>query len=337
MKFRSEKKQLIVQYILEKIAEQKEGLSRHVADTFSISTNTVHSYLKELLNDGVIEKSKRDQYHLTTQKYTYFLRRSEGHLDTDTYALDTCLMPHIGELPENIKKIWEYAFSEMTNNVMDHSHAETVLIEIQKSSPRTTAVIVDDGVGIFEKIKQHFGFATLDDAVCELFKGKLTTDSEHHSGEGIFFTSRMMDSFLITSCGKVFATTKYDDDMIADWEGREKGTGVFMSLSNQTNKTVRDIFDEYADVDGGFTQTSIPLKHIFDTAPVSRSQAKRICHRLDEFQEVTLDFEGLTWMGQGFAHQIFVVYQKAHPNIRITPINMEDGVRRMYDHVIHSA
>ena len=30
----------------------------------------------------------------------------------------------------------------------------------------------------------------------ELSKGKLTTDSANHSGEGIFFTSRMFDVFL---------------------------------------------------------------------------------------------------------------------------------------------
>ena len=89
-------------------------------------------------------------------------------------------------------------------------------------------------------------------------------------------------------------------------------------------------------MDGGFFKTRIPIKNIFEKAPVSRSQAKRICNRLDQFKEVVVDFDGTEWMGQGFAHQLFVVYAKAHPEITIKPINMSDSVQNMYNHVIAS-
>jgi hypothetical protein len=83
-------------------------------------------------------------------------------------------------------------------------------------------------------------------------------------------------------------------------------------------------------------KTSVVLKNIFDAAPVSRSQAKRVCHRLDSFQEVVIDFEGIEWMGQGFAHQLFVVYQNQYPAIKLIPINMNDGVSSMYRHVTNT-
>jgi len=95
------------------------------------------------------------------------------------------------------------------------------------------------------------------------------------------------------------------------------------------------VFDRYSNLDNGFDKTTIPLKNMFETAPVSRSQAKRVCNRLNEFREVILDFEGLEWMGQGFAHQIFVVFQNAHPDIVLTPVNMSDGVNKMYNHVVN--
>ena len=78
------------------------------------------------------------------------------------------------------------------------------------------------------------------------------------------------------------------------------------------------------------------MKSIFDSAPVSRSQAKRICNRLDCFSEVVFDFEGLEWMGQAFAHQLFVVYQKSHPNTVLEPINMSENVEKMYRHVMQT-
>ncbi len=141
---------------------------------------------------------------------------------------------------------------------------------------------------------------------------------------------------MITSDGKTFTTTKYENDDILNIDEFTTGTRVFMSLSNYTNRSARDVFDLYSDVDYGFTTTRIPLKNIFDSAPVSRSQAKRICNRLEKFKEVILDFDGIGWMGQGFAHQIFVVYKNSHPNVNITPINMNDSVGNMYNHVVKS-
>ena len=143
----------------------------------------------------------------------------------------------------------------------------------------------------------------------------------------------MMDSFSIISSTKVFTTSKYTNDNVFNVDEDISGTCVFMSLSNFSNKTAREIFDLYSDVDGGFTTTRIPLKNVFDSAPVSRSQAKRICNRLENFEDVIIDFEDISWMGQGFAHQLFVVYKNLHPDVTITPINMNPSVESMYKHV----
>jgi anti-sigma regulatory factor (Ser/Thr protein kinase) len=323
-------------YILEKISQNTASLSNHVSKELGLSQNTVHSYLTELLDSKIITKTKRGCYELVTNKYKYMIDRNSGELDHDTYAYNEYLYPLISHLPENIELIWNYGMSEMVNNVIDHSGADKLFIMIEQNYLFTRVLLIDNGIGIFKKIKEHFALSTLDDAICELFKGKLTTDADNHSGEGIFFTSKMMDMFFIVSDGKVFTTTKYDNELILDLNDTSPGTCVFMSLSNFTKKKAYEIFDCYADVGGAFFKTKIPLKNIFDRAPVSRSQAKRICNRLEEFSEIILDFDGVEWLGQGFAHQIFVVYAKAHPEITITPINMNDAVRNMYNHVMGS-
>lgn len=335
MKFNEDKKQSIIIYLLEKIDQADTSISKSVSEAFSVNQNTIHTYINELVEQNVIERIKRGQYRLIQNEYRYVLSRSNGDLDTDTYAYDHCLFKHISDLAPNVQSIWNYSFSEMINNVMDHSFAENVQIIIMQDYLNTMVIIADDGIGIFEKIKNHFGFDTLDEAICELFKGKLTTDSENHSGEGIFFSSKMMDDFIIFSSGKVFKTNKYDNSRTGDISASDdEGTCVLMSLSNYTHKKAQEVFDMYANVDGGFVKTTIPLKNIFDTSPVSRSQAKRVCNRLGKFSEVILDFEGLQWMGQGFAHQIFVVFAKEHPEVKIIPINMNEDITKMYQHVL---
>ena len=334
MKYTTEKKQTIVLYILDKIEAGEQSLSKIVSQTFNISTNTVHTYINELIEGGVIEKEKRGKYKLVTTFCEYTFKRSEGDLVSDTHPYDTCLESKIKHLNENVQRIWLYGLSEMVNNVIDHSNAENMKLIVVQNYLTTSVLLIDDGVGIFEKIKNYFGLSDLDEAICELFKGKLTTDEANHSGEGIFFTSKMMDNFLILSDGKIFTSSKFDDDSILDLRTNIQGTCVFMSLSNFTHKTPKEIFDQYSDDDGGFVTTKIPLKNIFDAAPVSRSQAKRVCNRLEKFSEAILDFDGVEWMGQGFAHQIFVVFKNSHPNISIVPQNMNDSVAGMYNHVV---
>ena len=58
----------------------------------------------------------------------------------------------------------------------------------------------------------------------------------------------------------------------------------------------------YTDIENGFIKTHIPVKEAcISGEPGARSQARRICNRMDEFKEVILDFEKIEFIGQGFA------------------------------------
>lgn len=340
MKFSEDKKNAILHYILEKISQNTTSLSKKVSETFNVNQSTIHSYITDLLEKNIITKVKRGEYKLVTNSYKYILSRKNGDLDSDLYALEECLSRHISGFPQNVQGIWNYVFSEMVNNVMDHSAAETATIHVIQDYINTTVILSDNGVGIFKKLKDYFGFPSIDETICELFKGKLTTDSMNHSGEGIFFSTKLMDSFYIISSGYLFTNSKYDESKYEDTKllnnssQSDIGTTVVMKLSNFSIKEVKDIFNLYEDSSGRFTKTILPLKNIFKASPVSRSQAKRVCNNLDKFKEVIIDFDEITWMGQGFAHQLFVVFTNQHPETKIIPINMNEDVQKMYNHAI---
>ena len=340
MKFSEDKKNAILHYIFEKISQNTTSLSKKVSETFDVNQSTIHSYITDLLEKNIIMKVKRGEYKLVTNSYKYILSRKNGDLDNDLYALEECLSRHISGLPQNVQGIWNYVFSEMVNNVMDHSAAETATIHVIQDYINTTVILSDNGVGIFKKLKDYFGFPSIDETICELFKGKLTTDSMNHSGEGIFFSSKLMDSFYIISSGNLFTNNKYAESkyeetkLLNNSSQSDIGTTVVMKLSNFSIKEVKDIFNLYEDSSGRFTKTILPLKNIFKTSPVSRSQAKRVCNNLDKFKEVIIDFDEITWMGQGFAHQLFVVFTNNHPETKIIPINMNEDVQKMYNHAI---
>ena len=339
MSFPKEKREHIKRYILEKISARSPDVVKQTVQTFDISPNTVYRYIRELETTDIIKKDSSG-YYLTTETKYYKLQRSNNELVNEDLIYHKYIRHWMEDSADNVRRIWEYSFTEMMNNAIDHSNAETVDIIIKKSYLNTVIFIKDNGIGIFRKIKEFYHYAQLDDAVKELFKGKLTTDSDNHSGEGIFFTSRALDNFAAVSDGKIFTHSKYKETMrnLADIEGLRQykdssGTIIYMELSNFSNKILKEVFDMFSDEDHGFTKTHIPIKNFYETYPVSRSQAKRLCHRLDKVQEIELDFAGVSEIGQGFAHELFVVFQRKNQTVKITPVNTSKEIEKMIKHV----
>ena len=339
MSFTAEKRSHIKKYILEKIDNEQLDVVKRTAEAFNISLNTVYRYIRELEKDKIIKKNGKI-YEFVENVDFFTLRRKNSELAEEDIIYETYIQKYVQGLPDNVKQIWQYSFMEMMNNAIDHSEADNVYLLIAQNYMNTLIIIDDDGIGIFRKIMEYYKYHSLDDAVNELFKGKLTTDTSTHSGEGIFFTSRILDDFVIISDGKVFSHNKYDDFLsgineirsLDQWKDR-KGTIICMRLSNFSKKVLKEVFDMFSDTDGGFSKTRIPIKNIFETYPVSRSQAKRLYHRFEKFHEIELDFSDVDEIGQGFAHELFVVFQNKHPGIKLIPVNVSYEVEKMINHV----
>jgi len=221
----------------------------------------------------------------------------------------------------------------MVNNAIDHSNGQTLEIYVDRYKPHLEIYLIDDGVGIFRKIKAAMNLDDERHAVLELAKGKFTTDPDNHTGEGIFFSSRMFDEFNILSGDVYYAHNYYDpSEWIAQAKKPTTGTLVCMRLNNNCTRTVSDVFDEYAGPDDyAFTKTVVPveLAQYGDDTLVSRSQAKRMLTRIDRFTKVIFDFENVETIGHSFADEVFRVFANRHPEIEISVINSNAKVNKM--------
>jgi len=193
--------------------------------------------------------------------------------------------PIVGSFPENVVDLWHYCFTEMFNNALDHSGGTRIIFHVTKTAANTQMYLGDDGVGIFKKIQSALNLADERHAILELSKGKLTTSPEKHTGQGIFFTSRLLDSFDILSGGVYYShELGNEEDWIVERAQPGPGTGIFMKLNNHTARTCKKIFDQYSDKeDLGFVKTVVPVRlaQYGNDKLISRSQAKRVVARLD--------------------------------------------------------
>jgi len=81
------------------------------------------------------------------------------------------------------------------------------------------------------------------------------------------------------------------------------------------------------------TRTVVRLFAI-GTEFVSRSQAKRLVHGLEKFREVVLDFKGVDMVGQGFTDEVFRVWAREHPEVKLVPTDMNEAVAFMVERAI---
>jgi hypothetical protein len=231
--------------------------------------------------------------------------------------------------------IWRYGVTEMVNNVIDHSGSHRFKLCMDRTAVDTRCWIFDYGVGIFNKIQAAFGLPDPRDALLELAKGKLTTDPRNHSGEGIFFASKMFEKYGILSRGVHFMhdVSVESDYLFSDRDASTAyGTCVYMRLANSSDITTGTIFDKFSSPDEyTFDKTIVPVQLALYEGEklVSRSQARRLTARFEKFRRVVLDFEGVAEIGQAFADEVFRVFSAAHPSVIMTSINTTADVHRM--------
>ncbi len=324
----------IREFIINNVDTHANDIVVLTAGQFDISRQAVNTHIKRLVEQKSLV-AKGNTRNRTYKLHTLIEQTERFELSglEEDRAWRDIIRPKLGALPDNLMGIWDYGFTEMLNNAIDHSQGEYAIVNVRKTPISSEITITDDGLGIFTRIQKLLNLNDERHAVLELSKGKLTTDPDNHTGEGIFFSSRIFDEYAILS-GGVFFSHEYNkpEDWIIERKKSGKGTTVFMKISNNSTRKIKAIFDEYAsDEDAGFDKTVVPvsLARYGNERLVSRSQAKRLLSRVDRFKIVIFDFNDIDQIGQAFADEVFRVFNNRHPDIQLYFIKANPDVENM--------
>ncbi len=329
------------EFILWNVEKHPDSIASITADVFHLSRVAVNGYLQRLIAADLLiaeGKTKARRYALKPIVNIAAEIPIAAKIDAEDAVWRFRILPHIVDLKKNVRDICQHGFTEMLNNAMDHSGSETAQITYTQSYTKVEILVRDHGIGIFQKIQKDFNLPDARTALLELSKGGLTSDASRHAGEGIFYTSRMFDEFQIISHSLFYSRERQADDewLVEVQEHRYRnGTAVLMTISTAADWTPSEVFDKYRGDNVRFRKAHVPIK--ISAYPgeqlVSRSQAKRVLARFDNFSEVMLDFQGIDYIGQAFADEIFRVFQLDHPGIGVYAINAGPKVQSMIDYV----
>jgi len=337
---RTQKSHAVREWLLDAVRQENRLLVSNAAEHFELSRQSIHKHLTWLVeNDYLVAEG-------ATRSRTY--RLSDHRVFQQSYALDSIDEHTVQQrdfsfifqgLPDNIAEICDYGFTEIVNNAIDHSEGDAVLIAAERTASVVNILVHDNGEGIFLRIAKLLKLNDPRESLLELSKGKLTTDPANHTGEGIFFTSRVFDAFTITSGDLEYSHREESPlDFQLHAEGTFEGTLVNMEIAVDSRNDLGAIFDEYSSgpEEYRFERTVVPVRLALYEGErlISRSQAKRILNRVDKFRHVILDFEGVDTIGQAFADEVFRVFATRHPEITIMAANETEQIGRMINRAL---
>ena len=339
---------LIKQKALDIIKAEKQIRAKRLEGRLNVSRQYLHRFLKELREEGriaLLGKANQATYVIAEKnallaakkkiKKLHRLLHNEGLSEDailDTVKRDSGIFI---DLPENVLRIVNYAFTEMLNNAIEHSQSREIEILIIRNKDHIRFEITDSGVGIFHHIMLKRGLRNELEAIQDLLKGKQTTDPEHHTGEGIFFTSKVGDAFTIKSSTKELTFNNLIDDVFVRDIKNRRGTKVVFTITLNSTRELQAIFGEYSTSSYEFDKTKVAVKlYKMGTLYISRSQARRIMTGLERFKTIVLDFSHIKSIGQGFADEIFRVWRIHNPGIRIEAKNTNENIDFMINRAL---
>ncbi|HBI47170.1 MAG TPA: ATPase [Smithella sp.] len=327
--------------ILNTIKKQGQVTTADIVRQTRLSRAYAQRFLKNLADEGVIflmGKANQARYIMSSKKGESIEKPLRVHrivLNKD--LAEDKVLHQIKEksaifqgVAANISSIVDYAFTEMLNNAIEHSTSEKIDLIIMKTATDIRFTVADRGVGIFINIMKIKHLHTTIEAIQDLLKGKETTAPDAHSGEGIFFTSKVADLLTIKSFEKKLVFDNLGQDIYIKDVQSVKGTKVDFVLGLKSQKKLADLFNKYTDDSFQFSKTAVKVKlYHQDVDYVSRSQARRILAGLEKFKTIELDFKDIKTIGQAFADEVFRIWQSAHKDVKFVVKNANENVMIM--------
>ena len=311
-----------------------ERLAAEVATRLAVSPRTAGRALAQLveLNWLVREGDSRRVLHRpgllrqVVQRYAL-----DGLAEDRPWAVD--FAPYF-VFPAALQRMVQHSFCELLNNAIEHSAGTQVTVSLRQTASHAQLLVSDNGRGLFRQIADTFAIDDARLAMLELSKGKLTSQPDRHSGQGLYFTVKLADVFDLRANAHAFQQRSWDS---AGWLPQralsQEGTSVYAAFALDTSRTLDGVRRAHS-VDGtgySFDRTIVPVRLAGGAAAglESRAQARRIALRLEGFRRAELDFSGVTDVGHAFADELLRVLPAQRPALQMVPVNLAPAVAAM--------
>jgi anti-sigma regulatory factor (Ser/Thr protein kinase) len=238
------------------------------------------------------------------------------------------------DLPAHVLAMVQHAFTELLNNAIDHSEGSNVVLSLRQTTSHVQLLISDDGRGLFDQVRERLAINDPAQVMLELSKGRLSSQPDRHTGRGLFFTARLADIFDLHANQVAFQQRDWAPHHWARGRAvKPSGSSIYLAIALDTPRTLDQVLRS-ASLDSagyGIEQIHLPLRLLTSeqVSLASRSQARKVAHRLTQFKRAELDFGGVDDIGQGFADELFRVFARQQAEVELVVCNASRKVQDM--------
>ncbi|MBI9046358.1 MAG: DUF4325 domain-containing protein [Anaerolineaceae bacterium] len=320
----------IKEFIIQYVRQNPVDIVDLLADKFSCSRQSALGYLREFCEQGWISNVE-GTYVLDLVKELCFDLPITQTLNADTIWLEK-VFPIFQKMPVNVVALCQFGFTEILSNAIEFSGGNQVCIQVKIWPDQVQLIIADDGIGLFESLKQALEYEHISHLVLELLKGKYSTHPEKHAGTGLFYAARLFDWFSVSS-KELRLERKANRFQLFQSEQAIQGTGVIMQTRTRSDRTLVSVFDQYGDglSAKSLKHTEVPVFLVKSgTQPlVKPSQAEILLKRLNLFEVIILDFEYISTTSIEFLDEIFRTFLEENPKVQLIPVNTNKRIQHM--------
>jgi hypothetical protein len=326
----------IVRFIIENVEARPDDIGPFTARRFGVTRATASNYLRRLVGDGRLTAKGRTRARSYALKAA-LLASGIGRLspfaeDDELWRRE--LRPKLEGLPKAALDACHFGFTAAVANAIVHSGGDILTWRLRLDARSVELTVTDDGVGAFARLKAALGLEDDGRALLELAKGGATIDPSRHAGRSLFLVSRMFEGFRLAS-GRLAYVCERDGDGRTRCRAERlsaplKGTLVTLQLDHVSAPAPGEVFARYAG-EGGRPRSEIAVALAASGGEplASRSQARRLLAGLERCCEANLDFTGAPETGPAFLHEIFGVFARAHPDVRLNALNADPVTAEM--------
>jgi anti-sigma regulatory factor (Ser/Thr protein kinase) len=325
--------------VIRRAIERSPSVSmRELIEATGLTRPGVLYHLKDLIETGDVEYVDKTRGRSVRYRVAYDNRWvREVSAGMTEHALWRELQNNIlgPSMNRQARATHEFVFGEMVNNVIDHAQSTLLTITHRTRDGDTWLSVSDNGIGIFKHIAAVQGLRDEFSSIRMLQSGAFTTDPESHTGQGLFFSSRAVDRFTVSSGSLTWITDNIAGEQTVELhQSQGVGTTVTWQLRDDTDRSLAGLFEFFSIADDDdipqFAVTSIAISASLEGSQIlARSQARELLQGKDMFQVIILDFANVSSIGQGFADEIFRVYPSRHERVSVVDVNANPAVSWM--------
>lgn len=319
----------IQSFILNNLSKHQRDIIKAAIGKFGVSRQAVLKHMNTLIREKkVVAYGKTKDRYYELEPILNYSRLFELAKDTKVdHFLQNEIIPNLKKLPKNIFELCEFALNALLTNVYDHSGATHFSVKIFSTQKETHVVVMDNGSGIFQHIRDGLGLEGKTISAIELAKGSsLGIQTDNHAGDDLHAVIMLFDIITIDSSEISLCYEKKLDCWSLEDSKQAKGTKIHLRVSTKSNVTCDDTFAKIFGKESTNLRIPVNLARTNGELLASRYQAQKLMYNIELSKGITFDFKGIKMIGPAFAHELVWIIRKKNLSLDIDWINAEKTV-----------